>query len=107
MVPLGARISKVTVGVSLDRLSAPASLQCCSELGAEVYGLTAVTPGPVRLPAREPCGAMAIAEAFSLGLPVVATDTGDISRFLKSDYSVKGEYGPILNSIGRYGCTRE
>jgi glycosyltransferase involved in cell wall biosynthesis len=27
---------------------------------------------------------MAIAEAFSLGLPVISTDTGDISRFLKS-----------------------
>jgi glycosyltransferase involved in cell wall biosynthesis len=30
---------------------------------------------------------MAIAEAFSLGVPVVATDTGDISRFLKNNYN--------------------
>ena len=28
---------------------------------------------------------MAIAEAFSLGLPVISTDTGDISRFLKNN----------------------
>ena len=28
---------------------------------------------------------MAIAEALSLGIPVIATDTGDISRFLKSN----------------------
>ncbi len=28
---------------------------------------------------------MAIAEALSLGVPVISTDTGDISRFLKSD----------------------
>ena len=28
---------------------------------------------------------MAIAEAFSLGVPVISTDTGDISRFLKSN----------------------
>jgi glycosyltransferase involved in cell wall biosynthesis len=30
---------------------------------------------------------MAIAEAFSLGLPVISTNTGDISRFLKSGYN--------------------
>jgi len=30
---------------------------------------------------------MAIAEALSLGVPVIATDTGDISRVLKSDYN--------------------
>lgn len=34
---------------------------------------------------------MAIAEALSLGLPVISTDTGDISRFLKS-----GENGFLL-----------
>jgi glycosyltransferase involved in cell wall biosynthesis len=28
---------------------------------------------------------MAIAEAFSVGIPVISTDTGDISRFLKSN----------------------
>jgi glycosyltransferase involved in cell wall biosynthesis len=28
---------------------------------------------------------MAIAEAFSLGIPVISTDTGDISRFLKNN----------------------
>jgi glycosyltransferase involved in cell wall biosynthesis len=30
---------------------------------------------------------MAIAEALSLGLPVVTTDTGDIARFVKSNYN--------------------
>jgi glycosyltransferase involved in cell wall biosynthesis len=30
---------------------------------------------------------MAIAEALSLGVPVIATDTGDISRVLKSDFN--------------------
>jgi glycosyltransferase involved in cell wall biosynthesis len=34
---------------------------------------------------------MAIAEAFSLGLPVISTDTGDISRFLKT-----GKNGVLL-----------
>jgi len=34
---------------------------------------------------------MAIAEAFSLGIPVIATDTGDIARFLNS-----GENGFLL-----------
>ena len=43
---------------------------------------------------------MAIAEAFSLGLPVVATDTGDISRFLKSDYN--GFLLPVIFSVDEY-----
>ncbi|HXB44969.1 MAG TPA: glycosyltransferase [Puia sp.] len=43
---------------------------------------------------------MAIAEAFSLGLPVVATDTGDISRFLKSDYN--GFLLPVIFSVEEY-----
>jgi glycosyltransferase involved in cell wall biosynthesis len=30
---------------------------------------------------------MAIAEAFSVGVPVISTDTGDIPRFLKNDYN--------------------
>lgn len=30
---------------------------------------------------------MAIAEAFSTGVPVISTDTGDIKSFLKSDYN--------------------
>jgi glycosyltransferase involved in cell wall biosynthesis len=47
---------------------------------------------------------MAIAEALSLGVPVIATDTGDISRVLKSDFNgfllpVDFDYQNYVNAI--------
>ena len=47
---------------------------------------------------------MAIAEALSLGVPVIATDTGDISRVLKSDFNgfllpVDFDYQNYANAI--------
>jgi len=49
---------------------------------------------------------MAIAEALSLGVPVIATDTGDISRVLKSDYNgfllpVDFEFRDYIDAITR------
>lgn len=43
---------------------------------------------------------MAIAEALSLGLPVISTDTGDISRAIKPDYN--GFLFPIAFDVQKY-----